>query len=95
MSETAANDQASPGQDLVVMVDCMALVYRGHFAMIRNPRVTSSGLNTSALFVVANTLLELRDKHQATHLVMVADSREPTFRHERYPELQGAARCHA
>ena len=73
---------------LIVMVDCMALVYRGHFAMMRNPRVTSAGLNTSALFVVANTLLDLRDKHGASHLVMVSDARGPTFRHDRYPEYK-------
>ena len=41
------------------LLDGMALVYRGHFAMVRNPRMSSTGMNTSTLFVFVNTLLDI------------------------------------
>ena len=72
----------------LILVDGMALAYRGHFALIRNPRLTAAGLNTSAVFVFANVLLELLNDHGATHLAVVFDTKEPTFRHERYPEYK-------
>ena len=49
------------------LLDGMALVYRGHFALIRNPRMTSKGLNTSSLFVFANTLLDILGNTQPSH----------------------------
>ena len=66
------------------LLDGMALVYRGHFAMIRNPRMTAKGMNTSALFVFANTLLDILDNAQPSHLAVVFDTPEPTHRHEMY-----------
>ena len=70
------------------LLDGMALVYRGHFAMIRNPRMTSKGLNTSALFVFANTLLDILGNTQPSHLAVVFDTPEPTFRDEIYKEYK-------
>ena len=70
------------------LLDGMALVYRGHFAMIRNPRMTSKGLNTSSLFVFANTLLDILGNTQPSHLAVVFDTPEPTFRDEIYKEYK-------
>ncbi len=70
------------------LLDGMALVYRGHFAMIRNPRMTSKGLNTSSLFVFANTLLDILGNTQPSHLAVVFDTPEPTFRDEIYEEYK-------
>ena len=52
-------------EKVLFLLDGMALVYRGHFAMIRNPRMTSKGMNTSAVFAFANTLLSIIEKGRA------------------------------
>ena len=70
------------------LLDGMALVYRGHFAMIRNPRMTSKGLNTSTLFVFANTILDILGNTKPSHLAVVFDTPEPTFRDEIYKEYK-------
>ena len=49
----------SADEKKLFLLDSMALVYRGHFALIRNPRMTSKGMNTSAVFVFANSLVEM------------------------------------
>ena len=66
------------------LIDGMALVYRAHFALIRNPVINSAGKNTSAVLGFANTLAELIQKQDLTHLACVFDTSAPTFRHERY-----------
>ncbi len=49
-------------QRKLILIDAMALIYRGHFALISSPRMTSKGMNTSAVFVFMNVLLELLTK---------------------------------
>jgi DNA polymerase I len=66
------------------LLDGMALVYRAHFALIRNPRISSTGMNTSAVFATTNTLLQILDKEDPTHIAAVFDTPEPTFRHKKY-----------
>ena len=70
------------------LLDGMALVYRGHFAFMRNPRMTSTGMNTSTLFVFANTLLDIVEREKPSHLAVVFDTSEPTHRHNLYPEYK-------
>ena len=70
------------------LLDGMALVYRAHFAFIRNPIRTSKGVNTSAVFGFTTTLLDLLEKQQPTHLGLVFDTDQPTFRHIEYPEYK-------
>lgn len=70
------------------LLDAMALLYRAHFAFIRNPRITSQGLNTSAIFGFTNTLLEIINKEDPTHLAVIFDASGPTFRHETFPEYK-------
>ena len=69
----------------IYIIDVMPLLYRGHFAFLRNPRITSSGINTSALTGFIGTILQILENRQPTHIVLVMDSRTPTFRHEAYP----------
>lgn len=73
----------------VFLLDAMALLYRAHFAFIKNPRITSNGLNTSAIFGFTNTLLEIINKEDPTHLAVAFDVSSKTFRHEEFPEYKG------
>ncbi|MDG0994279.1 MAG: DNA polymerase I [Akkermansiaceae bacterium] len=70
------------------LLDGMALVYRAHFAFMRNPILTSSGMNTSAVLGFANVLLDIIENQDATHLGVAFDTREPTPRHKLYPEYK-------
>ncbi len=63
------------------LLDGMALIYRAYFALSKNPRMTSTGFNTSAIFGFANTLLELFRTQQPTHIAVVFDTMAPTNRH--------------
>ena len=71
------------------LLDAMALLYRAHFAFISNPRITSGGLNTSAIFGFTNTLLEIINKEDPSHLAVAFDTTAPTFRHIEYPDYKG------
>jgi DNA polymerase-1 len=66
------------------LLDAMALIYRAHFAFIKAPRITSKGLNTSAVFGFTNTLLEVLQKEKPTHIGVAFDTSAPTFRHIQY-----------
>ena len=78
----------SADEKRLFLLDSMALVYRGHFALMRNPRMTSKGMNTSAIFVFANNLVDMLEKQQPTHLAAVFDTPEPTHRHQEYSEYK-------
>lgn len=67
------------------LLDAMALIYRAHFALVRSPRYTSAGKCTSAVFGVANTVLDIINTHQPTHIAVAFDTQDPTFRHEVFP----------
>ncbi|MBO7720975.1 MAG: DNA polymerase I [Kiritimatiellae bacterium] len=66
------------------IIDLMPFLYRGHFVFLRNPRVTSGGVNTSALLGLANGLQAILKKEKPTHAVLAMDPDGPTFRHEAY-----------
>lgn len=74
---------SKPVQKLFLL-DAMALIYRAHFAFIKAPRITSKGLNTSAVFGFTNTLLEVLQKEKPTHIGIGFDTSAPTFRHIQY-----------
>lgn len=63
------------------LLDAMALIYRAHFAFQKTPRISSTGMNTSAVFGFANTLLEVISKEKPTHIGVAFDTSAPTFRH--------------
>ncbi|MEZ6092467.1 MAG: DNA polymerase I [Pirellulaceae bacterium] len=67
------------------LLDGMALIYRAHFAMIRSPRYTSGNVCTSAVFGMANAILDILNREQPTHIAAVFDTAVPTHRHEEFP----------
>jgi DNA polymerase-1 len=67
------------------LFDAYALIYRSYYAFIKNPRINSKGLNTSAIMGFLNTLQEVLTKEQPTHLGVAFDPHGPTFRSEAYP----------
>lgn len=70
------------------LLDAFALIYRAHFAFAKNPRISSTGLNTSAVFGFTNTLLEVLSKEKPTHIGVAFDNKAPTFRHIQFPEYK-------
>ncbi len=70
------------------LLDAYALIFRAYYAFIRNPRVNSIGLNTSAIFGFTNSLLEVLTKEQPTHIGVVFDPPGPTFRNEMYEDYK-------
>ena len=70
------------------LLDGMALVYRAFFAFNQNPRITSTGLNASAMFGFTNTLLDVINKQKPTHLAVVFDTDKPTDRHIEYEKYK-------
>ncbi|MEI6891457.1 MAG: DNA polymerase I [Pontiella sp.] len=70
------------------LIDGMAIIYRAYFGFIRNPRISSNGENTSAVYGFVNTLLNLIQTYEPTHLAVALDTSEPTFRHIEYPEYK-------
>jgi len=67
------------------LLDAYALIYRSYYAFIKNPRINSKGLNTNAIIGFVNTLQEVLDKEQPTHIGVAFDPHGPTFRSEAYP----------
>lgn len=63
------------------LLDALALIYRAYYALIRNPRLTSTGKNTNAQFGFTNTLIELLNKEKPTHIAVAFDTHAPTERH--------------
>jgi len=63
------------------LLDGMALIYRAHFALGKNPRFTAAGINTSAVMGFTNTLLEILKKETPSHIAVVFDTAVPTIRH--------------
>ena len=62
------------------LLDAYALIYRSYYAFIKNPRINSKGLNTSAIVGFVNTLQEVLTKEQPTYLGVAFDPHGPTFR---------------
>ena len=66
------------------LLDAMALIYRAYYAMARSPRITSKGLNTSAIFGFTNTLYDVIKNEKPTHLGISFDTGAPTLRHAEF-----------
>ena len=71
--------------DKLFLLDAYALIYRSYYAFIKNPRINSKGLNTSAIVGFVNTLYEVLTKEHPSHLGVAFDPHGPTFRSEIYP----------
>ena len=72
----------------VFLLDAYALIYRSYYAFIKNPRINSKGLNTSAIIGFVNTLQEVLEKEHPTHIGVAFDPHGPTFRSEAFPEYK-------
>ena len=69
------------------LIDAYALIYRSYYAFLRNPRINSKGLNTSAIMGFCNTLNEMLTKESPTHIGVAFDHGK-TFRHDAFPEYK-------
>ncbi len=74
--------------DKLYFLDAYALIYRSYYAFIKNPRMNSKGLNTSAIIGFVNTLQEVLEKEQPKYLGVAFDPHGPTFRSEAFPEYK-------
>lgn len=70
------------------LLDAYALIFRGYYAFIKNPRINSKGQNTSAIMGFVNSLLDVINREKPTHLAVVFDVGEPTIRTEHFPEYK-------
>ncbi len=70
------------------LLDAYALIYRAYYAFMKIPRINSKGLNTSAIFGFLNTLQEVLNRENPTHIAVCFDPSGPTFRHEAYEKYK-------
>ncbi len=66
------------------LIDAYALIYRSYYTFIKNPRINSKGMNTSAIFGFVNSLEDVLKREQPTHVAVAFDPKGPTFRHEAF-----------
>jgi len=70
------------------LLDALALIYRAYYALIRTPRITTTGINTNAQFGFTNTLLEIIRKENPTHIAVCFDTHAPTERHTDFSDYK-------
>ena len=70
------------------LIDAYAMIFRGYFAFIKNPRISTKGINTSAIFGFTNSLIELIKRDRPTHLAVVFDVGRTNIRHEDFKEYK-------
>src|SRR5574343_1149065 len=70
------------------LLDALALIYRAYYALIRNPRITSKGINTNAQFGFTSTLFDLINKEKPTNLAVCFDTHAPTERHTDFTDYK-------
>ncbi len=70
------------------LLDAMALIYRAYFALNRNPRINSKGMNTSAIMGFTNTLYDVLKNENPTYIGVAFDSFAPTLRHEDFTDYK-------
>lgn len=70
------------------LIDAYAMIFRGYFAFIKNPRISTKGVNTSVIFGFTNSLIELIKRDRPTHLAVVFDVGKTNVRHEDFTEYK-------
>ncbi|MFN3020665.1 DNA polymerase I [Chryseobacterium sp. TY3] len=70
------------------LIDAYAMIFRGYYAFIKNPRLSTKGLDTSAIFGFTNSLIELIKRERPTHLAVVFDVGRTNVRHEDYSDYK-------
>jgi len=76
------------GEKKLFLLDAFALIYRAYYSFIKNPRINSKGMNTSATLGFTNTLIEVIRKENPTHIAVVFDMPGPSNRESIYPEYK-------
>lgn len=74
--------------DKLFLIDAYALIYRSYYAFIKNPRINSKGMNTSAIMGFCNTLHEVLQKERPTYIGVAFDPHGPTFRNEAFEQYK-------
>ncbi len=77
-----------PDRKRLFLIDGSALFYRSYFAFIRNPLFNSKGENTGAVYGFANSLMKILSEENPDYIVAAFDTKEPTFRHEKFKEYK-------
>ena len=75
-------------KDKLFLIDAFAIIFRSYFGFGNNQRYNSQGVNTSVTLGVANTILEVLNKHKPSHIAVVFDAPGKTFRHDMYPDYK-------
>lgn len=70
------------------LIDAMAVIYRAFYALNKNPRITTKGLNVSAILGFCNTLLDIIKQYNPSHLGIAFDLQGPTFRHVQFEQYK-------
>ena len=70
------------------LIDAYALIFRGYFALIKNPRLNSKGQNTSAIFGFMNSLIDVVKRERPDHLAVCFDKGGSEARNEMFPEYK-------
>ena len=78
----------SKGENKLFLIDAYALIYRAYFAFSKNPRITSKGLDVSAVYGFTNTLLDLIKTEKPSYLGVVFDTPKKTHRHIEYSDYK-------
>ena len=79
---------SAPSNKKLFLIDAYALIFRAYYAFIKNPRINSKGINTSAVFGFTNAILEIIRVEKPTHIAVVFDPPGGSFRSEIYPEYK-------
>lgn len=77
-----------PQNERLFLLDGMALAYRAYYSFISRPLINSKGINTSAIYGFVTALMKILDDERPEHIAVVFDTKEPTFRHKKFPEYK-------
>ena len=75
-------------RERLYLLDGMALAYRAYFSFIAHPLINRKGYNISASYGFVTTLMRILDGEHPDRIAVVFDTKEPTFRHEKFPEYK-------
>ena len=75
-------------QKRLYLLDAYALIFRGYFAFIKNPRINSKGMDTSAIMGFMNALMDVIKREKPDHLAVAFDKGGSDYRYEMYQEYK-------
>ncbi|MBO62066.1 MAG: DNA polymerase I [Candidatus Marinimicrobia bacterium] len=81
-------DSGKSGRKNLFIIDGHASLYRSHFALIRNPLITTYGLHTSAIFGFLKQIMKILQEEDPDYFACAFDSKEKTFRHKIFPDYK-------